>query len=65
MPSSRRWWRVWVRADDPPRTEDTLRIFATDEHSIYKQCASEGRQVTACFPEYHTHPTGDFGPEEE
>ena len=47
----RRWFRVWFRTDDPPRTEDTLRIFATDEHSIYKQCAAEGRQVTAIYPE--------------
>lgn len=49
----RRWYRIWFRADDPPRTEDTLRIFATDEHSIYKQCAAEGRQVTAIYPEYN------------
>lgn len=50
--SPRRWYRIWYRADEPPRTEDTLRIFATDEHSIYKQCAAEGRQVVACYPEY-------------
>ena len=49
--SHRRWFRIWYRTDEPPRTKDTLRIFATDEHSIYKQCAAEGRQVTAIYPE--------------
>lgn len=49
----RQWFRVWVRADDPQRTEEMLLVFATDEHSIKKQCASERRQVVDCYPEYH------------
>lgn len=55
MTAPRRWFRVWFRHDDGLRSEDTLIVSATDEHAIYKQMASEGKQVTACYAQYPTY----------
>lgn len=52
MTAARRWWRVWFRHDDPYRSEDTLIVYATDEHAIHKQMAHEGKRVTACYAQY-------------
>jgi len=57
MPTTRRWFRVWFRWPDAFRSEDTLMMQATDEHSIYKLLAGEGKRVTACYADYTTHPT--------
>ena len=57
MTATRRWFRVWFRWPDAFRSEDTLMMQATDEHSIYKLLAGEGKRVTACYADYTTHPT--------
>ncbi len=57
MTATRRWFRVWFRWPDALRSEDTLMMQATDEHSIYKLLAGEGKRVTACYADYTTHPT--------
>jgi hypothetical protein len=57
MTATRRWFRVWFRWSDALRSEDTLMMQATDEHSIYKLLAGEGKRVTACYADYTTHPT--------
>ncbi len=44
-------------ASDALRSEDTLMMQATDEHSIHKLLAGEGKRVTACYADYTTHPT--------
>ena len=53
----RRWFRVWFKYPERHRSEDTLLIQATDEHSIYKLLAGEGKRVTACYPDRTTYPT--------
>ena len=57
MTATRRWFRVWFRWPDAFRSEDTLMLHATDEHSIYKLLAGEGKRVTACYADYTTYPT--------